>query len=69
MKKLIIFLSTLLTSCVAEVGDLNDRSLIIVRARTSCISDNRASYVVKSYKVCISFIELFLRIIFAVAEF
>lgn len=48
MKKIIIFLSVLLMSCTANVGDLRQRTLIITDA--SIVSSNSAIYTAKSYK-------------------
>ena len=44
MKKLIIFLSILLTSCTANVGGLRERELIIIDANIPTMINKSATY-------------------------
>lgn len=49
MKKMIIILSILLSSCTASVGDLRTRTLIITDANVPSIKNNSATYTARSY--------------------
>ena len=50
MKKIIIILSILLASCIANVGDLRERELIISDATIPIMNENSAIYTARSYK-------------------
>ena len=49
MKKIIIILSILLSSCTANVGDLRKRTLIITEANIPTMKENSAIYIAQSY--------------------
>lgn len=49
MKKLIIFLVLFLTSCTADVGNVNKRTLIITDATVPTMKENWAVYIARSY--------------------
>ena len=49
MKKTIIILSVLLSSCTANVGDLRTRTLIITDAYIPSVQNNLAIYTARSY--------------------
>lgn len=49
MKKLIIILSILLTSCISNVGDLRTRKLIITDATIPSMKENTSIYTARSY--------------------
>ena len=49
MKKIIIILSILLSSCTSNVGDLRKRTLIITESNIPTMSDKRAIYTARSY--------------------
>lgn len=50
MKKLIIILSILLSSCTANMGDLRQRTLIITDANIPSVKENSAVYIARSYR-------------------
>ena len=50
MKKIIIILSILLSSCTSNVGDLRKRTLIITKSNIPTMSEKTAIYTAKSYK-------------------
>lgn len=49
MKKIIIILSILLSSCTANIGDLRTRTLIVTDADISSIKNNSATYTARLY--------------------
>lgn len=49
MKKLIIFLILLLTSCSTNIGDVRYRKLIISSAKKPISRENRTVYTARSY--------------------
>ena len=50
MKKIIIILSILLSSCTTNVGDLRKRTLIITDARIPSMNVNSAIYIARLYQ-------------------
>ena len=49
MKKIIIILSILLTSCTANMGDLRKRTIIITESNIPEMSEKSAIYTARSY--------------------
>ena len=49
MKKIIIILSILLSSCASNMGDLRKRTLIITDANIPTVKENSAIYIARSY--------------------
>ena len=50
MKKIIIILSILLSSCTAYVGDLRERTIIIKESCIPTMTKNSAIYKARSYR-------------------
>lgn len=50
MRKIIIILSILLSSCTANVRDLRTRKLIITDANIPIVKENSAIYTARSYR-------------------
>ena len=50
MKKIIIILSILLSSCTANIGDLRTRTLIITGAIIPTMKENSSVYIARSYR-------------------
>jgi hypothetical protein len=49
MKKIIIVLSILLSSCTANMGDLRKRTLIITDANIPSMKENSSVYIARSF--------------------
>lgn len=49
MKKIIFVLSILLSSCISNVGDLRERTLIITDANIPTIEENTSIYTARSF--------------------